>query len=130
MAVSKKMAYWVELADYDLATARAMLRTKRYLYVGFMCHQSIEKLVKAAFTKVGSVTPPFTHSLIDLAKRASVYEEFSDAQKDFLDYIQPLNIQARYPTEKEKIFKTLSNKKCEEIIKGTERLSKWIKTKL
>ena len=30
-----KKNYWVELSDYDLETA--MLQTKRYLYVGFMC---------------------------------------------------------------------------------------------
>lgn len=35
--------YWIEIAKYDLETAEAMLKSKRYLYVGFMCHQSIEK---------------------------------------------------------------------------------------
>lgn len=30
--------YWLEMADYDLETARAMLSTRRYLYVAFMCH--------------------------------------------------------------------------------------------
>jgi HEPN domain-containing protein len=40
-------SYWAEIADYDLDTAEAMLATKRYLYVGFMCHQTIEKLLKA-----------------------------------------------------------------------------------
>ena len=38
-----KVAYWIELSDYDLETAKAMLDTKRFLYVGFMCHQVIEK---------------------------------------------------------------------------------------
>ena len=38
-----KVKYWLELSDYDLETALAMLNSKRYLYVGFMCHQIIEK---------------------------------------------------------------------------------------
>lgn len=38
-----KVKYWLELADYDYETALAMLESKRYLYVGFMCHQTIEK---------------------------------------------------------------------------------------
>ena len=38
-----KSSYWFEGAEYDLQTARAMLDTKRYLYVGFMCHQVAEK---------------------------------------------------------------------------------------
>lgn len=38
-----KVTYWIEMSDYDLETADAMLLTGRYLYVGFMCHQTIEK---------------------------------------------------------------------------------------
>ncbi|HNT28701.1 MAG TPA: HEPN domain-containing protein, partial [bacterium] len=46
MEQAEKTAYWFEIAEYDLETARAMLKTKRYLYVGFMCHQTIEKALK------------------------------------------------------------------------------------
>ena len=35
-----KVTYWIEMSDYDLETADAMLLTGRYLYVGFMCHQT------------------------------------------------------------------------------------------
>ena len=44
-----KTAYWLDCADYDLQTAKAMLETKRFLYVGFMCHQTIDKGVKISF---------------------------------------------------------------------------------
>jgi HEPN domain-containing protein len=37
----------VESSDYDIETAKAMLKTGRYLYVGFMCHQVVEKAFKA-----------------------------------------------------------------------------------
>lgn len=39
-----KVTYWIELSDYDFDTAQAMFDTKRYLYVGFMCHQVIENI--------------------------------------------------------------------------------------
>ena len=42
--MEKKINYWIELSDYDLETAEAMHKSKRYLYVGFMCHQTIEKI--------------------------------------------------------------------------------------
>lgn len=42
-----KVTYWGEMSDYDFDTAGPMLETKRYLYVGFMCHQTIEKVLKA-----------------------------------------------------------------------------------
>ncbi len=43
MDINEKIKYWIDIAEYDLETAKAMLSTKRYLYVGFMCHQVIEK---------------------------------------------------------------------------------------
>lgn len=47
-----KVSYWMEMADYDFDTAKAMLATKRYLYVGFMCHQVVEKMLKAYWCHV------------------------------------------------------------------------------
>ncbi len=39
-SMDTKMRYWLDLSDYDLETASAMLTSGRYLYVGFMCHQT------------------------------------------------------------------------------------------
>ena len=61
-----KIEYWVEMAEYDLETAKAMLKSKRYLYVGFMCNQVIEKILKAYYVKEKSKQPPYTHKLIRL----------------------------------------------------------------
>ncbi len=38
--MNDKAKYWLELSDYDFETALAMLNSKRYMYVGFMCHQT------------------------------------------------------------------------------------------
>ena len=118
------------MAIYDFESAKAMLETKRYLYVGFMCHQTIEKILKAYFCKYSSETPPYTHNLTKLAKLSSLYEEFLDEQKDFLDLLEPLNIEARYPSDKELLLKSLNEQKCSELIKETEELLLWIKAKL
>ena len=40
--MDSKVTYWTEMSDYDLETAEAMLTTGHYLYVAFMCHQTIE----------------------------------------------------------------------------------------
>ena len=42
--------YWLKIANYDLKTAEAMLKSKRYLYVGFMCNQSIKKILKGIYS--------------------------------------------------------------------------------
>jgi len=125
-----KINYWTDLSDYDLETAEAMLRSKRYLYVGFMCHQAIEKIFKAYFTFLKSDVAPFTHSLSFLAKKGDFYELFSEEQKDFIDQIEPLNIEARYPSHKERLLKSLTEEKCNEIIGRTKELQSWIKAKL
>ncbi len=55
---------WMDLSDYDLETARHMLATGRYLYVIFMCHLALEKMLKACYTEATQSIPPKTHDLI------------------------------------------------------------------
>ncbi len=128
--MNNKIKYWIDISDYDLETAEAMYKSKRYLYVGFMCHQTIEKIFKAYFTKIKSETAPYTHNLSFLAKKGEFYALFSEEQKDFIDQIEPLNIEARYPTHKAQLMKGLTDSKCVEIINKTKELQQWIKEKL
>lgn len=51
MTRDEKIAYWLDLADYDIETAEGLFVVKRWLYVGFMCHQVIEKTLKAYWCK-------------------------------------------------------------------------------
>jgi HEPN domain-containing protein len=128
--MSENVTYWIELSDYDLETARAMLESKRYLYVGFMCHQTIEKAFKALFSKQTGETAPFTHSLSLIAKKGGFYEQFSELQQILIDQLEPLNIEARYPSHKERLLKSLTSEKCRELLASTEDLQQWIKQKL
>lgn len=125
-----KIEYWTDLAKYDLETAKAMLSSKRYLYVGFMCHQALEKILKAYYVKTQTNNPPYTHNLTLLAEKSGIYANMSDEQKDFIDFLEPLNIEARYPTTKEKLLQILTDEKCEELIKLTEKELSWIIMKL
>ena len=128
--MNKKISYWVDLAVYDLETASAMLDSKRYLYVGSMAHQTIEKILKAYFVKIVKSTPPFTHNLSSLAKQSTISKSFSEDQLDFLDILEPLNIEARYPTHKEQLLKSLGHKQCQDILIRTKELFEWIRVKL
>ncbi len=127
--MNDKVKYWVDLAEYDFDTAKAMQETKRYLYVGFMCHQTIEKGMKAIIADLG-IFPPKSHNLIELAKNANIYSTLSQDQKDFLLDLNPLNIEARYPTYVNKINSTLTESKCKTILSDTEVFFKWIKARL
>lgn len=95
-----------------------------------MCHQTIEKIFKSYYTSLKSETAPFSHSLSYRAKKGDFYEEFSDVQKNFIDQIEPLYIEARYPSHKERLLQSLTHEKCIEIIEQTKELQKWIKEKL
>lgn len=127
MGDDENIAYWLDIAEYDFESAKVMLTGRRFLYVGFMCHQAVEKTLKSLYIKTKSETPPFVHNLKRLSEECGVYDVFSEEQKDFIDELIPLNIEARYPTYKEKLLKSLSVEKCEVLIKQTEDLCNWIK---
>ena len=95
--MNDNVKYWVEMSDYDFDTANAMLETKRYLYVGFMCHQTIEKILKAYWSKILDEPPLKIHTLSRLAEKTGIYTEMSEFQLDTIDTLEPLNIEARYP---------------------------------
>jgi HEPN domain-containing protein len=128
--MSSQVNYWKELSEYDLETAEAMLKSKRYLYVGFMAHQAIEKILKSYFVKIHADTPPYSHSLSYIAKKAELYELLSEKQQDFIALLEPMNIECRYPVHKEELLKTLTDEKCIEILKDTRELQIWIKQRL
>lgn len=128
--MNEKVTYWIELSDYDIETAKAMLKTKGFLYVGFMCHQSIEKILKAYWNNVSTDTPPYTHNLTRLAEKTELIQLLNENQLDLIDSLEPLNIEARYPSYKERLLKSLTKKRCEELISQTQELQQWIKQKL
>ena len=122
--------YWVELSDYDMDTADAMLVTGRYLYVGFMCHQVIEKILKAYWTAHLLEPPLKIHSLSRLAEKTELDKIMSEEQLDFIDCLEPLNIEARYPSYKERLFRSLTKEYCVDLLKQTKDLQSWIKSRL
>ena len=74
--------------------------------------------------------PPLTHSVIKIAKSGAFYEELTEVQKDTIDELEPLNIESRYPTHKERLLRDLNKEFCARLIKKTEDLLTWIKEKL
>ena len=125
-----KVAYWLDIANYDLETAEAMYSTGRWLYVAFMCHQAIEKTLKAYWCGTREDDPPYTHNHMRLATGCGIYEKMSEEQKDFLDTITNFNIEARYPEDKELLSRKLTKPSCRSIIDDTKQLLQWMKDEL
>ena len=125
-----KVLYWIEMSDYDLETAEAMLATGRYLYVGFMCHQTIEKILKARWSNRLEELPLKIHSLSRLAERTGLDKELPEERMGFIDRLEPLNIEARYPSYKERLMKSLTKEYCKWLLAQTKDLQQWIKDRL
>lgn len=122
--------YWVQIAEYDLETAGAMLQADRYLYVGFMCHQAIEKVLKAIYTAEQNAVPPKIHSLGRLLKMVDLHKIIPDDLLEVLNTLTPLNIATRYPDQDLEIMLELDHPYTTQLLENTRRLFEWLKTKL
>ena len=130
MSNFNKAEYWFDGVEYDLQTARAMLETRRFLYVGFMCHQAVEKALKGCFvTRKPDEELPYIHKLVRLANLSELSSEMEGEQLDFLDELSPLNVGTRYPEEKERLLQSLTPSYCRELLSKTEELCRWIRKK-
>jgi len=126
----KDIQYWIDISEYDLTVAECLLEQKHYIYVGFMCHQSIEKMLKAIYVKNNNKIPPYTHKLDRLIEEARISSLFSEAQLSFIDELTPLNIQARYPVYKNSIHKLVTKERAGDILQKTQELWKWLRQRI
>jgi HEPN domain-containing protein len=115
------------MADYDLKTVQVMLDGGRYIYVGFMCHQVIEKALKGLYVKQHNRIPPYTHNLFTLC--ADLNLVLTEEHQDIFIKLNPLNIEARYPEMKEKLGKAINKKKAYVLLENTRSAYKWLKSK-
>ncbi len=126
----KTIQYWIDIAEYDLQVAKTLFDKGHYLYVGFMCHQAVEKMLKSMYVKHTSAMPPYIHKLDKLVERAGLKESMPEEHNDFIDELTPLNIQARYPAYREAIYNLIDKEKAAHIIEKTEELLQWLKARI
>ena len=123
--MDKIVAHWVERAEYDLGTAKAMLDTGRYLYVGYMCQQAAEKLLKAIIAQQNKGNLPI-HNLSRLVEIAEIKNHLNSEQFNFLAELTPYCIEARYGDYKESLSEIINEKKAKEIYEKTQEIFKWL----
>lgn len=116
----KDVKSWMDASHYDLETARALLKSKRYLYVLFMCQQSLEKLLKAHVAARTEEFPPRIHNLVRLGEVAAF--DFSEEEKKFLERLSLYYLQSRYPPEIQALAKKVSRSMAALHLKQTEAL--------
>ncbi|MCL2270767.1 MAG: HEPN domain-containing protein [Treponema sp.] len=130
MTNEEKISYWINLSNNDFTVAETLLKNGHYLYTGFMCHQAVEKIFKGYYAKVKNDTPPFKHDLEYLAQQSGLYNLLNDEQISFIEKLNPLNIEARYPDYKNKVTQYLTNEKILFFFEKTKDLLQWTKEKI
>jgi len=123
--IEKLVKYWLDLSDYDLDTAGFMLKTKRFPYCLFMCHLSVEKLLKALIVGFIKEHAPYSHNLVDLAKKTGL--EFSEKDKMLLADLTEFNLETRYPEWQKNFYLKCTKEYTEEYFQKTKKLQKCLK---
>lgn len=110
----------------DLSVVELLFNNGHWLYTGFMCHQAIEKALKAYWCLCRDDDPPYLHAHDRIAKGCGLYTKMSEEQKDFLKGIKRLNIEARYQDYKDEVARAINRETAAEILEQTKQLHAWI----
>ena len=121
---------WLDIVAEDLSVAEDLYKTGHWLYVGFMCHQIVEKTLKAYWCVCRDDDPPYLHDHKKLAQGCGLYTKMSEEQIDFIEAIKPLNIEARYQETKDAVARGLNQETTAVILDKTKKLHSWILEKL
>lgn len=125
MAMDKAVLNWIKTSDYDIVTAQAMFQSRRYVYVIFMCHLSVEKLLKSIVCRLTKKVPPKTHDLFLLIKLADL--KLPQGFQLLIAHLNTASIPTRYPEDITKLTKQYNRHTAERYLDETKRFLKWLK---
>ncbi len=123
--MDKETKNWIDMADYDIVTAKQMLKTGRYVYVIFMCHLAIEKSLKAIVYEETNKLPPKTHDLIYLLSIGNI--KLAGDLLDFIGIINNAAIVTRYPEDLSKLVSNYPKEIAKRYLDKTLEVVKCIK---
>ncbi|MBQ7414417.1 MAG: HEPN domain-containing protein [Prevotella sp.] len=121
---------WLDIAEQDLQVAELNHNHGYWLYAAFLCHQALEKALKAYWVAKHDDDPPFTHSHTRLLNGCELIDSLSDEQLRFITLIEPMYIEARYPEQKLDAAKMLNKEASQYILDKAKELIQWIEKKL
>jgi HEPN domain-containing protein len=116
---------WLRGADYDLQTAQSLWKARRYIYVIFMCHLAVEKLLKAIVTEDSTSLPPRTHNLYRLLELSHI--EVLEAHKDIVAKLNTMSVATRYPEDVDALAGEVTRQIARNYLVQTEALLTWLK---
>lgn len=130
MAREDVVKKWLDIVEQDIKVAELNHAHGYWLYAAFLCHQALEKTLKAYWVATHEDDPPFTHSHTRLLSGCRLIDSLSDEQLRFITLIEPMYIEARYPEQKLDAAKMLNKEASQYILDKTKELIAWIEQKL
>lgn len=121
---------WLDQVHEDISAAECLLQGGHWLYVAFLCHQALEKVLKAYYLATHDNDPPYTHSHMRLLDVCGLTDNLSGEHQAFLTLMAPMYIKARYPEQKARVAKMLTKEGCQHMIVKTKELTRWIEERL
>ena len=122
----EKVQYWLDIVAEDLDLGEFLFKSGRWLYSAFMCHQVVEKMLKAYWTATRDDVPPYIHEHKRLAELCGLYGQMDASQRTFLNEIRLMNIEARYPDYKRTVANSLNEERTRHIVEQTKQMQQWI----
>ena len=124
--MSPKVETWLALAQDDLDFAAEILgNRKRPHYAAHLCHQAIEKLLKA-IVQSKDESPQYTHNLKILCQQAHL--NLSEDKMLWLLALGTHYLGARYPEDIFKLKKQYTQEFSEKLFKETKEFFQWLKS--
>ncbi|MEW6202422.1 MAG: HEPN domain-containing protein [bacterium] len=111
---------WFRQADYDLETAKALLKSGRYIYTVFMCHLCIEKALKGLYAMRFEKDPEKIHNLNYFCEKIKL--DLNEKHQNFIDNLNDLSVPTRYPDDLEKHLKEYKKDATEKVFNQTKVL--------
>lgn len=120
---------WVETAREDWAAAQAMHSAGHWSHAVFLCHECLEKLLKALYVQKKSSLPPTTHNLGQLLQKVGLKP--TQAQENSLYKVAPHLAQTRYPDIAGGSPASLYNKAlADDLMAATREVKEWLEQHL
>lgn len=125
MDTNKQIGFWKESAESDWSTAIDIFSSGKNLHFClFLCHLTVEKLLKALIVKRTNSFPPKTHNLLRLAEISEL--KLYEGIPRLFQELNQFQLDTRYPDEKFTVYKLATKEFTTERIEKVKEVKKWI----
>jgi HEPN domain-containing protein len=131
MDMQEKYGYWLDHALYDMETAESMFKTRRWLYVAFMCQQALEKLIKGLYgLYLDFDTIPRSHNIRWIVSlfAEKLPEEIPENILVLFESLAQYYFSNRYPDYVDQLLKRINEAEARRILAESKEVFTWLQT--